>query len=336
VRRFTAKDQIPAGPQPSVVTIGNFDGVHRGHQAVLRRVVARARDMGARSVAVTFDPHPAQVHRPTVAFTPLTGLDERLDRIADLGLDEAVVVPYSLEFAQSSPRDFVRDWLVDGLGARAVVVGRDIRFGRGNGGDLETMAQLGREFGFEVEAVDDLGEADGGGRPRWSSTGVRALLADGDVEAAGSVLGRPHRVAGTVVHGDARGRQLGFPTANVGGPIIGLIPADGVYAGWLTRPDLALGAPDGLLPAAISIGLNPTFGGTGRRVEAHVPYRDDLELYGEPIALDFAVRLRRTLAFASQSALVGQMHDDVAATVRALRLPGRFDPARSAKGLVNE
>jgi riboflavin kinase/FMN adenylyltransferase len=178
---------------------------------------------------------------------------------------------------------------------------------------------LGRDAGFEVEAMADLGESDHGGRPRWSSTGVRHLLADGDVEEARAILGRAHRVWGTVVRGDARGRTLGFPTANLDPHPSGMIPADGVYAGWMTRGHLPDGAVDRILPVAISVGTNPTFAGTGRRVEAHVPYRDDLELYGERIGLDFIVRLRRTLAFATPDALVTQMRDDVRATLATLQ-----------------
>lgn len=309
---------VPPGFGPSVVTIGNFDGVHRGHRAVLGRMVADARAAGGAAVAVTFDPHPAQVHRPDAAPDLITGLADRLDRLAQTGLDAVLVVTYTLEFASATPEEFVRRYLVDGLGATTVVIGRDVRFGRGNVGDLRTMVELGERYGFRVEVIEDV---HGGRDPqrRWSSTWIRELLADGDVAAAAEVLGRPHRLRGVVVHGDARGRTLGFPTANLG-RIEGFVPADGVYAGWMSRPDRPGDAPDGYLPVAISIGTNPTFDGWDRRVEAHVPDRTDLELYGEEVVLELVERLRPTLRFDSVEALVDQMHDDV---VRTRDLLGR-------------
>ncbi|CAM3593245.1 bifunctional riboflavin kinase/FAD synthetase [Isoptericola cucumis] len=313
---FTDLEQVPGGFGPSVVTIGNFDGVHRGHQAVLERLVRLARADGRQAVALTFDPHPAVVHRPDSAPDLLTGLTDRLDLLARTGLDAVLVAPYTLELAAQTPEEFVTRYLVDGLGARSVVVGHDVRFGKGNVGTLATMVELGREHGFEVVAIDDVGDclpaADGAGQ-RWSSSAARALLAEGDVAQAAEILGRPHRVRGTVVHGDARGRELGFPTANLGG-IEGMVPADGVYAGRLLRPGLAQaepGHPDADLPAAISIGTNPTFDGVERRVEAYVLDRTDLDLYGEPVVLELVERLRPTLRFDGIDPLVAQMRTDV-------------------------
>jgi riboflavin kinase/FMN adenylyltransferase len=267
VQVWTDLDQVPAGFGPSVVTIGNFDGMHRGHQAVLGRIVSLARADGARAVAVTFDPHPAVVHRPEPAPELITSLADRLDLMAGTGLDGVLVVTYTLDFAAQTPQEFVGRYLVDGLGARTVVVGHDVRFGKQNAGTLSTMVELGGEHGFEVVAIEDVGGDD---HHRWSSTAVRAYLSEGDVAGAARVLGRDHRVRGTVVHGDARGRELGFPTANLGG-IAGMVPADGVYAGWLRRPELAERAPsdpDLVLPAAISVGTTPTFDGVERPVEA--------------------------------------------------------------------
>jgi len=198
-----------------------------------------------------------------------------------------------------------------------------VRFGKQNVGTLATMVELGGEHGFEVVAVDDVGDGDPGApgsRQRWSSSAARALLAEGDVAQAAEVLGRAHRVSGTVVHGDARGRELGFPTANLGG-IEGMVPADGVYAGRLRRPRLAAatpGHPDVDLPAAISIGTNPTFDGVERRVEAYVLDRTDLDLYGEPVVLELLERLRPTLRFDGIEPLVAQMHDDVEQARRIL------------------
>ena len=310
--RWSDLDQVPEGFGPSVVTIGNFDGVHRGHRAVLRRMVADARAVGGKAVAVTFDPHPAQVHRPDAAPELITGLADRLDLLEQTGLDAVLVITYTLEFASATPEEFVRRYLVDGLRARTVVIGRDVRFGRANVGDLRTMVGLGERYGFTVEVIEDVhGERDPA--RRWSSTWVRELLTDGEVGAAAEVLGRPHRLRGVVVHGDARGRTLGFPTANLG-RLVGFPPADGVYAGWMRRVAHPADAPDGFLPVAISIGTNPTFDGWDRRVEAHVPGRTDLELYGEEVVLELVARLRPTLRFDSVEELVAQMHDDVRRT----------------------
>ena len=324
---WTDVAQVPPGFGPCVVTIGNFDGVHRGHRDVLARMVQDARKAEIAAVVVTFDPHPAQVHRPDSAPPLLTGLQDRLALLADTGLDAVLVCHYTLGFAAQSAREFVAEYLVRALRAVTVVVGHDVRFGRGNSGDLTTMRALGRRFGFDVEVIDDVA-----GHPdphamrelthrRWSSTWARELLAQGDVTAAAVVLGRPHTVRGVVVHGDARGRALGFPTANLSPSAVGMVPADGVYAGWLIRPSLPEGGPDRRLPAAISVGTNPTFGGSSRRVEAYVLDRDDLELYDEDVVVEFTRRIRATLAFDGVEALVDQMRRDVVAVAAALGLP---------------
>jgi riboflavin kinase / FMN adenylyltransferase len=276
---------------------------------------------------VAFDPHPALVHRPATPPPLLTGLADRLALLAETGLDAVLVLAYSLDFATQTPREFVDRYLVRGLRAAVVVVGRDVRFGRGNSGDLGTMTELGAQLGFRVEVIDDVA-----GHPdphlashpvthrRWSSTWARELLTEGDVAAAAEVLGRPHRMRGVVVRGDARGRLLGFPTANLAPEAVGMVPADGVYAGWLLRGAAPGAAHVERLPAAISVGTNPTFGGTGRRVEAYVLDRDDLELYGEEIVVEFVARVRATLAFDGVDALVARMRTDVA-EVRSLLAP---------------
>ncbi|WP_225754102.1 bifunctional riboflavin kinase/FAD synthetase [Actinotalea sp. Marseille-Q4924] len=309
---WTDLDQVPRDAGPSVVTIGNFDGVHRGHRSVLSRMVASARETGGRAIAVTFDPHPLQVHRPESAPELLTGVTDRLELLAQTGLDAVLLVEYTLDFARTTPEDFVRRYLVDALGAVRVVVGRDVRFGRDNSGDLSTMVELGRRYGFEVDVLEDV-HGTAPEERRWSSTWVRELLAAGDVEAATQILGRPHRVRGVVVHGDARGRGLGYPTANLG-TTTGMVPADGVYAGWLRRVDRPADLPDGYLPVAVSIGTNPTFDGVERRVEAHVPDRTDLELYDEEVVVELVHRLRPTLRFDTVEALVAQMEQDVQRT----------------------
>jgi riboflavin kinase/FMN adenylyltransferase len=329
VQRFTGLDAVPADFGPSVVTIGNFDGVHRGHQAVLASVIGAARRRGVPAVAVTFDPHPVAVLYPERAPAVLTTTQDRLRLLEETGLDAVLLIAFTLEFARWSPERFVREVFVDALHAEAVVVGRDTRFGYRNSGDLGTLRELGEKLGFEVEVVEEFGAAvpgeHGGGR-RWSSSWVRELLAEGDVAAAARILGRPHRVVGVVVHGDHRGRELGYPTANLAQDAVGQIPADGVYAGRLVRPTLAPGAPDAVLPAAVSIGTNPTFDGTQRRVEAYVLDRDDLDLYGERVAVEFVERLRPTLRFDGVGPLIEQMAADV---TRARAVLGAPEPTRT-------
>jgi riboflavin kinase/FMN adenylyltransferase len=310
VQRWNDVAGIPADHGPSVVTIGNFDGVHRGHRAVLARVVREARARDARAVAITFEPHPRQVLHPERAPALLTGSGHRLDLLAAGGLDAVLVLAFTRDLATWSPERFVEEVLVRALDTRAVVVGRDVRFGHRNSGDLATMQALGERHGFDVVVLEDVHSDERPDR-RWSSSWARELLEQGDVAGAAEVLGRPHRVSGTVVHGDHRGRQLGYPTANLGPDVEGLVPADGIYAGWMLRTDVAEGCPDRVLPAAVSIGANPTFGGDRRRVEAYVLDRDDLDLYGERVALELADRLRDTLRFDGADALVEQMGRDV-------------------------
>ncbi|MFP5335112.1 MAG: bifunctional riboflavin kinase/FAD synthetase [Actinomycetes bacterium] len=290
--------------------MGNFDGVHRGHRSVLATLVSQARERGAQAVAITFEPHPLHVLHPETAPELLTGAEHKLDLMAATGLDAVLVMPFTRELAGWSPERFVEEVLVDALDATAVVVGRDLRFGHRNSGDLSTMQALGERHGFDVVVLEDVHGDDQPDR-RWSSTWARELLAAGDVARAAEVLGRPHRVSGTVVHGDHRGRELGYPTANLGPDAEGLVPADGVYAGWMVRLDLTEEDHERVLPAAVSIGTNPTFHGTSRRVEAYVLDRDDLELYGERVALELVERLRETVRFDDVDALVDQMGRDV-------------------------
>ncbi|MFN8080404.1 MAG: bifunctional riboflavin kinase/FAD synthetase [Kineosporiaceae bacterium] len=328
---------LDASGSATVVTIGNFDGVHRGHQAVLRQIVAEAHRREALAVAITFDPHPVAVLHPERAPATLTGLDHKLELLAATGLDAVLVLTFTRELAGWSPEHFVQVALVDALHVRAVVVGRDMRFGHKNSGDVTTLRTLGKQLGFEVLLLDDLGfgadapgegstaRADGEGAEgvrRWSSTWVRELLAGGDVARAAEVLGRPHRVSGEVVHGDHRGRLLGYPTANLSQDAVGLVPADGVYAGWLVLLE-APGEPR--LPAAISVGTNPTFDGHQRRVEAYVLDRDDLDLYGQQVGVEFVRLLRPTLRFDGVEALIVQMRQDVEECRQTL---GVADPGR--------
>ena len=307
-------DGGPAGSR-SVVTVGTFDGVHLGHRHLLDGLVSRARETAARSVVTTFDPHPMTVVRPDAAPLRLATLEHRLELLAGCGVDAVLVLPFTRELSQWEPAEFVRRVLVEARHAGAVRVGENFRYGHRAAGDVTSLREEGAALGadgFDVVAVPLAG-----GPARWSSTYVRERLAEGDVAAAADALGRLHRVEGPVVEGDKRGRELGYPTANLDLPDGTAIPADGVYAGWLTRADGTR------LPAAISIGTNPTFGGTHRRVEAYVLDRDDLELYGEHVAVDFLARLRETVTFDGIEPLLVQMADDV---VRARELTGTPAP----------
>ncbi len=313
--RLTDVSQVPADFGPSVVTIGNFDGVHRGHAALLAAVTQRARDHGLHSAAVTFDPHPLAVLYPQKA-PPLIGTPaDKVARIGAAGIDALLVMPFTLELAAMTPEEFVRDVFVEGLRARQLVVGRDTRFGVRNSGNVDTLRELGPTYGFDVHVLADVGEG-----PRYSSTQVREALVAGDVDRAAEVLGRPHAVSGVVVRGLQRGRVLGFPTANLCADVAGMVPADGVYAGWLVRDDRGPGDPDRRMPAAISVGTNPTFDDVAARtVEAHVLDRDDLELYDEPVHVEFTRRLRGNTRFESVDELVAQIGSDVDAARRLLQ-----------------
>jgi len=303
VQRWRGLDAVPADVGRSVVTVGVFDGVHRGHRVVVGRAIERGRELGLPVVAVTFDPHPMQVLRPEVAPPLLGGMERRLSLLGEVGVDAALVVPFTREFSTLTPAEFVRQVLVDRLHAAAVVVGADYRFGHRASGDVSTLTELGARHGFAVEAVDVVGDP----RDRFSSTRARELLLAGEVERAADVLARPHRVEGVVVKGASRGRDLGFPTANLACPPDLVVPADGVYAGWLVV--------DGeWLPAAVSVGSNPTFDGVARHVEAYALDRDDLTLYGRAVAVEFVARLRGMERFDSVEALRAQMADDVTRT----------------------
>lgn len=322
MQRWNSLDDIPPGLPPCVVTLGNFDGVHRGHKVVLSEVVGCAAELGLTSVAVTFEPHPIAVLRPEAAPSLLVTLDQRLELMASSGLHAVLVMEFTRDLASWTPERFVSEVFVRALNARLVVVGQDTRFGVRNSGDVATLRRLGDELGFEVEVVRDQGDTpDAAQETRWSSSQARELIAQGDVVSVARILGRPHAVAGRVVHGDHRGRTLGFPTANLESEPAGLVPADGVYAGWLARDDLAPDDPERRLPAAISIGTNPTFDGTTRRVEAYVLDRDDLDLYERAVTLEFVERLRPTLRFDGVEQLLETMRGDVARTREVLDLP---------------
>jgi riboflavin kinase/FMN adenylyltransferase len=311
--------EIPRDLGPTVVTIGNFDGVHLGHRHVIQRSRELATELGGLPVvAVTFDPHPMRVLLPERAPVALVPVDQRLSLLAGAGVDATLVLTFDTTLAHTSPEDFVSTMLLDGLGAAGVVVGENFRFGHRARGDLALLEAI-----CAARRVTVVGlQLDGEHGHVWSSSYIRIALAEGDVAAAAEALGRPFTIQGVVVRGDHRGRELGFPTANV--PMhdpAAAVAADGVYAGWMrqvepsTPSDLGISpaaADGGWLPAAISVGTNPTFDGTERRVESYVLDRTDLELYGVAVEVAFVERLRGMVKFDSVDVLIEQMTSDVA------------------------
>lgn len=302
VQRWRGTQAVPAGWGRSVVTIGVFDGVHRGHQEVIGYTVKLARDLGLQSVVVTFDPHPSEVVRPGSHPAVLTEPARRAELIEQLGVDALCVVPFTPEFSRLAPEVFVHDVLVERLHAAAVVVGENFRFGHRAAGDVPMLTRLGTRFGFTVQVPPLVGAE----QTVFSSTYIRACVAAGDMAAAAAALGRRHRLEGVVVRGDSRGRELGFPTANLLCVPHAAVPADGVYAAWCRHRA-------GHHMAAVSIGTNPTFAGRERRVEAYLLDFDG-DLYGERVSLDFVAYLREMRTYDGVAPLVAQIRHDVAAT----------------------
>lgn len=290
---------------PSVVTIGTFDGVHRGHQAL----VSRAIEAGSPVVAVTFDPHPVEVFAPDKAPLRLTSIERRVALLKDAGAEEVRVLAFDKGMASWSPEEFIERILVAELRATAVIVGENFTFGSRAAGNCDVLRSAGERIGFAVDEVALLG-----GEPPWSSTRVRTAIADGDLRVAADILGRPHAVEGVVSLGQQRGRELGFPTANVPVDDRFAVPPDGVYATWFVR------ASGERLPAATSVGTNPTFGAHDRRVESYVIDREGLDLYGESVRVEFVERLRGMETFDSVESLISHMHVDIDRTRTALAL----------------
>ncbi len=316
---WRALDQVPADLGRTVVVIGNFDGVHLGHRTVLARAREVATERGiATVVAVTFDPHPMAVLRPDHAPSMLTDVDSRSALLGDAGADEVLALPFDTAMSAWTPKEFVDRVLVETLHASAVVVGANFRFGARAAGDVAFLTAAGVDAG-EGAGFETVGIPLDGGPQVWSSTYVRTCLAAGDVDGAAEALGRAYSLRGTVVRGDQRGREMGYPTANV--PTHDLaVPADGVYAGWLRRLDRAEGAPGAeQMPAAISVGTNPTFEGEReRRVESYVLDRTDLELYDVPVEVTFVARIRGMVRYEGMAPLIEQMADDVRRTREVL------------------
>lgn len=309
MQRWRGVESAPSGWGRCVVTIGVFDGVHRGHQKTIDRAVERAGAAGVPSVVLTFDPHPIEVLRPGSHPPMLTGPRQKAELLEALGVDVMCVLPFTQALSLQGADDFVHEVLVERLHASAVVVGENFRYGHKGSGDVAALTAAGRRFGFTVEGAPLQGSDD----TTWSSTYVRSCVDAGDVGQAADALGRDHRIDGVVVRGDQRGREIGYPTANLEPLPWTAVPADGVYAGRLVRPD------GSRLPAAISIGTNPTFAGRERRVEAYVlDAVPGLDLYGEHVGLTFSARLRETLLFDGVAPLVEQMGRDVERTRQVL------------------
>jgi riboflavin kinase/FMN adenylyltransferase len=303
----------PRGWSEPAVTVGNFDGVHRGHRSLVEAAVREARRRGGTAVALTFDPHPSRVLSPDRAPATLMTLDQRAEALAALGIDRLAVLPFTLELSRESALDFARKVLREAVGARVVVVGENFRFGRGRLGDLAVLTRLGQTLGFEVLGTAPVIQE---GAP-ISSTRIREALARGAVLPAAEMLGRRFFVDGTIVRGEGRGRTIGLPTANVA-VLNETLPARGVYACWCReRPEA--GPPRA---AVVNIGHRPTFGAGSLSVEAHLlDFEGDL--YGRTLRVEFQERLREERAFPGPDALLRQVEDDIGRARRMLDIVDR-------------
>jgi riboflavin kinase/FMN adenylyltransferase len=305
-RTFLGLGQVPADLGPTVVTIGVFDGVHRGHQALLSQVVDQAAASGISAGAVTFDRHPMEVVGPARRVPMLCTLRQRVALLGAAGMDFVVVLPFTLRLSRMPPEEFAIKVLLEAVSARAIVVGANFRFGHRAAGNPELLAELARPRGVDVAAVS----LDDEGGKAISSSRIRAALAEGDVGTATRLLGRPFAVEGHVTRGDRRGRLLGVPTANLRVPARLALPAKGIYAGYLEIGGRPLGDAGRPLPAVSSLGVNPQFGGSELRVEAHVLDFDG-DLYDRRVKLSFEHRLRDEATFPDVAALVAQMRQDI-------------------------
>ena len=316
MQRWRGLEATPGDLGRTVVTVGMYDGVHRGHQKLIGAAVSRARAMHRPCLLLTFDPHPAEVVRPGSHPAILTSMDRKAELVADLGVDAMCVLPFTPEFMRLSPESFTHTVLVEHLHAAEVVVGENFTYGHKASGTVETLRAEGRRFGFAAAGIALAEDASDEGEVTISSTYIRACVAAGDMVSASRALGRPHRVDGVVVRGHRRGREMGYPTANVETPPFTAIPADGVYAGHLVTRD---GDGQNRFPAAISVGTNPTFQGSRRTVEAYVLDYDG-DLYGEHVGVEFTQRLRPMAAFPDVDQLMAAMAKDVVDTRQVLGL----------------
>lgn len=317
VERWRGPDEIPSDWGRCVLTIGVFDGVHRGHAEIIARAVKAGRSRGVPTVLMTFDPHPMEVVFPGTHPAQLTTLARRAELVEELGVDVFLVLPFTTDFMKLTPDRYIHELLVERLHVVEVVVGENFTFGKKAVGNVDTLRKAGDRLGFAVDGVSLVAEHLLSETVTFSSTYVRACVDAGDVVAAAEALGRPHRVEGVVVRGDGRGKGLGYPTANVAPPMHSAIPADGVYAAWFTmlggqsEPDSVTGtlSRGRRHPAAVSIGTNPTFSGRTRTVEAFV-LDTSADLYGQHVAVDFVARIRGQKKFASVEDLIEAMGRD--------------------------
>lgn len=313
MQRWRGQEEIPTDWGRCVLTIGVFDGVHRGHQELIATAVKEARSRGVPSVLMTFDPHPMEVVHPGSHPAQLTTLTRRAELVEELGIDVFLVMPFTPDFMKLSPDRFIHELLVERLHVVELVVGENFTFGKKAAGNVNTLRHAGERFGFAVRAMSLVADHHDDETVTFSSTYIRSCVDAGDVVAAAEALGRPHRVEGVVVRGEGRGRVLGFPTANVAPPMYSAIPADGVYAAWFTvlghGPVVGTVVPGERYQAAVSVGTNPTFSGRTRTVEAYV-LDMSADLYGQHVAIDFVARIRGQRRFAEVSDLISEMEAD--------------------------
>ncbi len=320
MERWRGQGDIPSDWGRCVLTIGVFDGVHRGHAELIARAVKAGRACGVPTVLMTFDPHPMEVVFPGSHPAQLTTLTRRAELVEELGIDVFLVMPFTADFMKLTPERYIHELLVERLHVVEVVVGENFTFGKKAAGNVATLRTAGERFGFGVEAVSLVAEQHQSQTVTFSSTYIRSCVDAGDVVAAAEALGRPHRVEGVVVRGDGRGRGLGYPTANIAPPMYSAIPADGVYAAWFTvlgrGPETGTVVPGRRYLSAVSVGTNPTFSGRARTVEAFV-LDTEADLYGQHVAVDFVARLRGQLKFDSVDELIEAMGRDTE-TARAI------------------
>ncbi len=310
---FHSLAEIPQGFGPSAVTVGKFDGVHAGHRAIIARLDSTAKARSLTSVVVTFDRNPLALLRPQDCPDNLVSSAQKLELLAETGVDATVMLEFDERLSAESAEQFVSTVLVDALSASVVLAGSDFRFGAGGAGTIDTLERLGRQFGFDVLTMDDVvWSAD----RRASSSWIRQLLDEGRVGEAAQLLGRPPTVRGTVIHGQQRGRVLGYPTANLSPELEGFIPADGVYAAWLTVGSVRY-------PSAVSVGNNPTFTGVpDKQIEAHA-FDQQIDLYGQVVEVSFVHYIRGMVKFPGVDELSAQMAIDEVRIRALLGVPPR-------------
>ena len=303
---YASLDDLPKKPIEPVATMGNFDGIHRGHQAILARLKQESQRKGVPTMVITFNPHPHQVFRPDEQFSPIMNIKERLRRLWHLGIDHALVLPFTPDLYEMSAHEFTEEILWERLRVTAMYVGPYVRYGQGREGDLRMLESHGRQFGFTVGVVDPVSIQ----KRRVSSTLIRKLIESGNLEGTVRLLGRHHTLVGEVIKGDGRGRTIGVPTANIAmdGTIL---PPAGVYAAWVRCED------ESRWPAAVNLGRRPTFGDVGSAIEAHlIGYKGDL--YGQEIFISLVEHIRPEIAFPDAQTLKIQIKRDIKETKRIL------------------